>query len=114
MNTRADVFMADFEDALAPTWNNLLHGQKALHGTNLRNLSFQEKGKEYKFRDGQLPTLIVRPRGWHLEEWNVSCDGDPFSGSIFDFGVYFFHNYKIRLNNGYGGVWYYLPKMEAY
>lgn len=57
--------------------------------------------------------MIVRPRGWQLEEWNVSVDGEAMSGSMFDFGVYFFHNYKVRLEQ-YGGVFYYLPKMEAY
>lgn len=113
MNTNSDVFMADFEDALAPTWTNILNGQKALIQANQRNINFRDGGKEYKFRAGPLPTLIVRPRGWHMEEWNVSCDGEPMSASLFDFGVYFFHNYKIRLEQ-FGGVFYYLPKMEAY
>lgn len=113
MNTQSDGFMADFEDSLAPTWGNILEGQDALINTNLRSINFVDKGKEYKFREGQLPTLYVRPRAWHLDENNVSCDGDPMSGSIFDFALYFFHNFKIRMEK-YGGVFYYLPKMESY
>lgn len=113
MNSGADVYMADFEDALSPSWDNILTGQKALIQTNLRNISFIEKGKEYKFKEGQLSTLLVRPRGWHLEECNLTCDGEPMSASLTDFGIYFFHNYKIRIEK-FGGVFYYLPKMEAY
>lgn len=104
---------ADFEDALAPTWDNLLSGQQNLIETNNRTLKFSEGNKEYKFNEN-IATLIVRPRGWHLEEKHVLVDNEPMSGSLFDFGVYFFHNYELRRQRGLGGCFYYLPKMEAY
>jgi malate synthase len=75
------LIQADFEDALAPTWDNLLEGQANLIQTNLGTLNFQEKNKEYKFKAGKLPTLIVRPRGWHLPEKHLLIDGEPCSGT---------------------------------
>jgi len=81
--------------------------------TNARTLKFADKKKEYKFND-KIATLLVRPRGWHLEEKHVLVDNEPISGSLFDFGVYFFHNYELRQKMGLGGVFYYLPKLEAY
>lgn len=104
---------ADFEDALAPNWDNLLSGQVNLIETNARTLKFSKEKKEYKFKEN-IATLLVRPRGWHLEEKHVVVDNEPISGSVFDFGVYFFHNYELRKNKGLGGVFYYLPKLEAY
>lgn len=83
--------MADFEDALAPSWENLIDGQLNLISANKRELSLKTDKKEYKLND-KIATLLVRPRGWHLEEKNVFIDGEPMSGSLFDFGVYFFHN----------------------
>lgn len=108
------ILKADFEDATAPTWDNLLHGQLNLIKTNDKTLQFTEKNKEYKFKSNELPTLIVRPRGWHLPEKHVLVDGEPMSGSLFDFGVYFFHNVELRRKQGLGGVFYYLPKLETY
>jgi malate synthase len=113
MNSGADCWMADFEDSLAPSWLNLLQGQANLIEVNKKTLSFKEGPKEYKLNE-KIATLIVRTRGWHLDEKNLIIDGEPISGAIFDFAVYFFHNYKIRADNGLGGVFYYLPKMESY
>lgn len=98
---------------MAPTWDNLLSGQQNLIDTNARTLKFTEGNKEYKFNEN-VATLIVRPRGWHLEEKHVIIDNEPMSGSLFDFGVYFFHNYELRKQKGLGGCFYYLPKLEAY
>lgn len=115
MNSGADVFMADFEDSLAPTWHNQMSGQKTLIDLNKRTLTFTGKQKVYKLSsDSSKASLFVRPRGWHLEEHHLIIDGEPVSASLFDFAVYFFHNLTIRLNSGCGGVYFYLPKLEAY
>ena len=105
--------MADFEDALAPTWKNLLQGQLNLLSANKGTLSVTKDGKETKLNQ-KVAALKIRPRGWHLEEYNFVVDGEAVSASIFDFAVYFFHNHKIRQENGMGGVFYYLAKLESY
>lgn len=111
LNSGANVFMADFEDALSPTWENLLDGQcnvrDALDGTITYT---SPEGKKYLLND-QVATLMVRPRGWHLPEKHVLVDDRPMSGSLFDFGLYFFHNIKHFIGEG-TGAYVYLPKLE--
>jgi malate synthase len=113
LNSGADVFMADFEDSLSPTWDNVVSGQQNLIGAVRRTLAFDgEGGKAYRLNPN-LATLVVRPRGWHLTEKHVSMGGAPVSASLFDFGLYFFHNARELLNRG-TGPYFYLPKMESH
>src|SRR2546421_756599 len=113
LNSGARVFMADFEDANSPTWSNLVEGQVNLIDAIERRINFTSpEGKVYRLND-QVATLLVRPRGWHLEERHVEVDGKPISGSLFDFGLYFFHNAKRLLNKG-SGPYFYLPKLESH
>src|SRR6187397_1150615 len=92
LNSGAKVFMADFEDSLSPTWENVIGGQVAMQDAVRRTLSFTApEGKEYRLGDF-LATLVVRPRGWHLTERHLEVDGQPMSGSLFDFGLYLLHN----------------------
>ncbi|QQS14274.1 MAG: malate synthase A [Rhodospirillales bacterium] len=114
LNCGANVFMADFEDASTPTWANMLEGQINLRDANRRQIDFVEaaSGKAYKLND-KTAVLFVRPRGWHLPEMHLFVDGKPMSGSLFDFGLYFFHNAKERLARG-SGTYFYLPKMESH
>lgn len=113
LNSGADTFMADFEDSNCPTWNNLIEGQANLMDAVRRTLSFtSEEGKEYKLGD-KLAVLMVRPRGWHLSEKHLTFNGERISGSLFDFGLYLFHNAKELLQRG-SGPYFYLPKMENY
>jgi malate synthase len=113
LNSGADAFMADLEDALSPTWTNVVQGQKALYDAVRLQLSFTSpEGKSYALND-KIATLLVRPRGWHLEEKHVLVDGKPMSASLFDFGLYFFHNAAERLRRG-TAPYFYLPKMESH
>jgi malate synthase len=114
LNSGAKVFMADFEDSSTPTWNNLLDGHINLRDAIRRTISFTDPttGKHYQL-DDKTAVLFVRARGWHLEERHVLVDGEPMSGSIFDFGLYFFHNAKELLARG-SGPYFYLPKMESH
>ena len=113
LNSGAKVFMADFEDSNSPTWDNCVQGQANLSAAIRRTLSFTSpEGKSYALKD-KLATLLVRPRGWHLEESHVRVDGQPMSGSLFDFGLYFFHNAAELLKRG-SGPYFYLPKMESH
>ncbi|GAC1539391.1 MAG: malate synthase A [Myxococcales bacterium] len=112
-NSGADVFMADFEDSLSPTWSNIVLGQQNLSDAIRRTIEFKNPdGKTYKLKD-KIATLVVRPRGWHLDERHVTVDGAPVSGSLFDFGVYFARNVKALLERG-SGPYFYLPKMESH
>ena len=113
LNSGARVFMADFEDSNSPTWSNCLSGQVNLRDANRGTLSWTSpEGKHYQL--GEKPALLmVRPRGWHLPEKHFLVDGQPMSGSLFDFGLYFFHNAAERLKRG-TGTYLYLPKMEHY
>ncbi|KAK4649481.1 Malate synthase, glyoxysomal [Podospora bellae-mahoneyi] len=114
LNADVWTYMADFEDSSAPTWDNMINGQVNLYDANRRQVDFKIGNKEYKLRtDKKLPTLIVRPRGWHLEEKHVTVDGEPMSGSLFDFGLYFFHNAFQTVKMGFG-PYFYLPKMESH
>ncbi|GAA5932667.1 hypothetical protein JCM10213_006295 [Rhodosporidiobolus nylandii] len=113
LNSGAATFMADFEDSNSPTWSNNLDGQVNLYDAVRRKITFKNpNGKEYKLNDNTA-TLIVRARGWHLDEPHILVDGQPMSGSMFDFGLYFFHNAKELLARGLG-PYFYLPKMEHY
>ncbi len=114
LNSGAKVFMADFEDANSPTWANNLEGQINLldrwHGT----LDFTDPATGKRYVLGPNPAvLIVRPRGWHLPEPGLTVDGAPISGSLFDFGLYFFHNARKQLERG-TGPYFYLPKLESH
>jgi malate synthase len=113
LNSGAKVFMADFEDALSPTWANVVGGQAALMDAVRRSLSFSgTEGKEYRLGD-TLATLVVRPRGWHLVERHLEVDGQPISGSLFDFGLYLLHNGAEAVARS-SGPYYYLPKLQGH
>jgi len=112
LNSGANVFMADFEDSLTPTWDNLLQGQINLRDTVARAIRFETPEKTYRLKD-KTAVLFVRPRGWHLPEKHVRVDGEPMSGSLFDFGLYFFHNARELLKRG-TAPYFYLPKMESH
>src|ERR1700676_3920647 len=113
LNSGARVFMADFEDANSPTWANLVEGQVNLIDAIERRIDFTSpEGKEYRLNE-TVATLLVRARGWHLDERHVEVDGKPVSGSLFDFGLYFFHNAKRLLGKG-SGPYFYLPKLESH
>ncbi|MGI8857272.1 MAG: malate synthase A [Thermomicrobiales bacterium] len=113
LNCGAKVFMADFEDANAPTWANNIEGQINLRDAINKSITFENPdGRMYRLNE-TIATLMVRPRGWHLNEKHVLIDGTPISGSLFDFGLYFFHNARQLIANG-SGPYFYLPKMESH
>ncbi len=113
LNSGANVFMADFEDANSPTWENVVRGQLNLMDAVRRTISFTaENGKHYELHE-KTAVLFVRPRGWHLPERHLEVDGKPVPGSFFDFGLFFFHNAKEQLARG-TGPYFYLPKMESH
>ena len=113
LNSGANVFMADFEDANSPVWNNCVEGQRNLRDANLRTISFcSSDGRTYQL--GIHPAILfVRPRGWHMVEKHLCFQGIPISASLFDFGLYFFHNYKILLRRR-SAPYFYLPKIESH
>ncbi|HZU91912.1 MAG TPA: malate synthase A [Stellaceae bacterium] len=112
LNSGANVFMADFEDATTPSWDNLLAGQKNLQDAVRRTIAFDDpqSGRRYALNGGTA-TLFVRPRGWHLPENYVLVDGTPMSGALFDFALFFFHNAHELVARG-AGPYFYLPKVE--
>ncbi|MFO0952370.1 MAG: malate synthase A [Isosphaeraceae bacterium] len=111
LNSGATVFMADLEDAHSPTWPGTIEGQINLRDAVRGTISFASpEGKQYALNK-KVATLLVRPRGWHLHEKHMKVDGRPVSGSLFDFGLYFFHNAKALLERG-TGPYFYLPKLE--
>ena len=113
LNSGAKVFMADFEDAISPTWANIVGGQDALIDAVRRRLAFTSvEGKQYRLND-EVATLVVRPRGWHLVERHFEVDGRPISGSLFDFGLYLLHNGAELLGRG-SGPYFYLPKLQSH
>ncbi|MCA1583022.1 MAG: malate synthase A [Acidobacteria bacterium] len=113
LNSGADVFMADFEDSLSPTWENVVSGQANLIDAVRGQISWDSpEGKSYRLNP-RVATLLVRPRGWHLAEKHVSVDGQPVSASLFDFGLYVFHNARERIARG-TAPYFYLPKMESH
>ncbi|MGA8090125.1 MAG: malate synthase A [Terracidiphilus sp.] len=113
LNSGANAFMADFEDSNAPTWTNCIDGQRNLRDANLRIIEYRSpEGKHYRL--GPKPAvLFVRPRGWHMIEKHLQIDGYPISASLFDFGLYFFHNFRTLLDRD-TAPYFYLPKMESY
>ncbi len=114
LNSGARVFMADFEDATAPTWDNLIEGQVNLADRWRGKIDFTDptSGKPYKL-SSKPAVLLVRPRGWHLPEDHLYIDNEPMSGSLFDFGLYIFHNAQVIREQG-SGPYFYLPKMESH
>lgn len=113
LNSGANVFMADFEDANAPTWANCIEGQHNLRDANLRTINWRSPdGKLYELSPTPA-VLFVRPRGWHMLEKHFLLAGEPISASLFDFGLYFFHNVRILLDRG-SAPYFYLPKMESH
>lgn len=113
LNSGASVFMADFEDSNSPTWQNNLEGQANLRDAVRRTISYvSPEGKRYELNP-RVATLLVRPRGWHLDERHFQVDGKPISASLFDFGLYFFHNAQELIRRG-TGPYFYLPKMESH
>ncbi|MBT2566863.1 malate synthase A [Arthrobacter sp. ISL-85] len=113
LNSGAKVWLADMEDSSTPMWRNVIKGQLNLTDALERRIDFtSEEGKEYKLRPaGELPTIVVRPRGWHLPEKHMLIDGAPIPGGIVDFGLFFFHNARRLLAQG-KGPYFYLPKIE--
>jgi malate synthase len=107
LNSGAKVFMADFEDANSPTWENCIDGQRNLTDALERTISLDTGEKRYAL-DDEVAVLFVRPRGWHLEERHFEIDGSPISGSLFDFGLYFMRNH------GRNGRYFYIPKLESH
>jgi malate synthase len=112
LNSGAKVFMADLEDACSPTWANVVDGQRNLMEAVRRTLAMESGGKSYRLNE-TTATLLVRPRGWHLEERHLRIGGEPASASLVDFGLYFFHNARALLARG-SGPYFYLPKMESH
>jgi len=111
LSSGATGFMADFEDANSPTWQNMVDGQANLYDAIRRQIDFtQDDGREYKLVEDPA-TLLIRPRGWHLDERHVQVDGAPIAGGLFDFALYFIHNARELAERG-SGVFLYLPKME--
>src|SRR5437588_7679204 len=113
LNSGANVFMADFEDSNSPTWRNVIDGQINLRDAVRGAISYTSpEGKRYEV--GENPAvLMVRPRGWHLDEKHVLLAGKPVSASLFDFGLFFFHNARTLIGNG-TGPYFYLPKLESH
>jgi malate synthase len=113
LNSGAQVFMADFEDSNSPTWSNVMDGQVNLRDAVDRTISYTSpEGKRYQLAE-QTATLLVRPRGWHLNEKHVRVGGKPISASLFDFGLYFFHNARALMERG-TAPYFYLPKLESH
>ena len=112
LNSGARVFMADFEDALSPTWPNIVDGQRNLADAVRRTIELETADKTYRL-DEKTAVLVTRPRGWHMHESHLLVDGEPISASLFDFGLAFFHNADELLDRG-SGPYFYLPKLESH
>jgi malate synthase len=112
LNSGARMFMADFEDANAPTFANMVDGQANLTDAIKRTIMLEAPDKAYRLND-EVATLLVRPRGWHLPERHLLVGGEPVSASLFDFGLYVFHNARRLLDRG-AGPWLYVPKLESH
>lgn len=114
LNSGAQSYMTDFEDALAPSWDNIIAGQINLRDYWSDRIGFREESTGQIYEVAESPaTLIMRPRGWHLEEAHVQIDGRPMSAALLDFGLYFFHNAKTQISRG-TGPYFYLPKIESH
>jgi malate synthase len=112
LNSGANVFMADFEDANSPTWANVQDGQRNVHDAVRRTIALDTGEKSYRL-DDEIATLVIRPRGWHLIERHHLVDGAPISASLFDFGLVVFNNAREQLERG-TGPYFYLPKLESH
>jgi len=112
LNSGADSYMTDFEDSNTPNWDNQITGQINMRDAVRKTISLEQNGKSYQLND-KVATLVVRPRGWHLDEKHVLVDGKRISGGIFDFALFMFHNAKEQLARG-AGPYFYLPKMESH
>jgi len=112
LNSGADVFMADFEDSLSPSWRNVTVGQQNCIDAVRRTITLEQGGKSYKLKE-KTAVLLVRPRGWHLPEKHLTLDGKPISASLCDFALYFFHNARELMQRG-TGPYFYLPKLESH
>src|SRR5690349_3301803 len=112
LNSGARMFMADFEDANSPTFANMVEGQANLTDAIERTITLETPAKTYRLND-EVATLLVRPRGWHLPERHLLVDREPVSASLFDFGLYVFHNARRLLDRG-AGPWFYVPKLESH
>ncbi len=112
LNSGADAYMTDFEDSNTPNWDNQITGQINLIDAVRRRITLEQGGKTYKLND-KIATLVVRPRGWHLDEKHVYVDGSRVSGGVFDFALFMFHNAKELIARG-SGPYFYLPKMESH
>ena len=113
LNSGADCFMADFEDSLSPTWPNVIDGQISLFNAVRRQIDFTAPNGKHYALGPDLATLFVRPRGWHLDETRVEVGGKPVSASLFDFGLFFFHNAREQVARG-TGPYFYLPKLQSH
>ncbi|BCJ55587.1 malate synthase [Actinoplanes sp. NBRC 14428] len=113
LNSGAKVWLADLEDANTPHWANVVDGQQNLHDAVRRTIRLETGTKTYELGDGPYPTIVMRPRGWHLDERHLPVDGEPAVGALVDFGLYFFHNAAELLARG-SGPYFYLPKMESH
>jgi len=112
LNSGADSYMTDFEDSNTPNWDNQIRGQINVRDAVRRTIALESGGKSYKLND-KTATLVVRPRGWHLDEKHVKIDGQRVSGGLFDFALFMFHNAKELMARG-SGPYFYLPKMESH
>ncbi|MFI5913267.1 malate synthase A [Dactylosporangium sp. NPDC051541] len=113
LNSGANVWLADLEDANTPHWDNVVSGQVNLKDAVEGTISFRSpEGREYTLRDGDRPVIVVRPRGWHLDERHIQVDGAPVAGALADFGLFFFHNAHLLAGPG-RGPFFYLPKLES-
>ncbi|RZU49066.1 malate synthase [Krasilnikovia cinnamomea] len=113
LNSGAKVWLADLEDANTPHWANVTDGQQNLYDAIRRTIRLETPAKTYELGAGPYPTIVMRPRGWHLDERHLLVDGEPAVGALVDFGLYFFHNAKELLERG-SGPYFYLPKMESH
>jgi malate synthase len=113
LNSGAKVWLADLEDANTPHWANVVGGQQNLYDAIRRTITLETPAKTYELGDGPYPTIVMRPRGWHLDERHLPVDGEPAVGALVDFGLYFFHNAAELLARG-SGPYLYLPKMESH
>jgi malate synthase len=112
LNSGARVFMADYEDACSPTWENLVEGQRNVTDAVRREISLETPDKRYRLND-ETATLLIRPRGWHLPERHALVDGEPVSASLFDFGLHMARNAREQVERG-SGPYFYLPKLESH
>jgi malate synthase len=112
LNSGARVFMADYEDACSPTWENVVEGQRNVYDAIRRTIALETPDKTYRLND-EIATLLIRPRGWHLPERHAHVDGEPVSASLFDFGLHMARNAREQLERG-SGPYFYLPKLESH